>query len=202
MYGEAGQKAVCTVLRQMIGWINIILYTTISYKRDGVDGFGQIHLYLYFSLLDKWYKTYTQSSLARSSSTPPPSPYTNDASIFLDIPQDYAYKNVGPCNGHRHVRFGQVGGGGRWLSLICWLGFFSNCLTLFFFFWKVKFGGLGPMIGWIYIRLFNISYKRDDVDDFGQSNLIFFLLFFLIAIYCDCQVTIQQICRTSSLLTL
>ena len=32
----------------LIGWINIILQSTISHQRDGVDGFGQILLYFLF----------------------------------------------------------------------------------------------------------------------------------------------------------
>ena len=37
-------------VKQMIGWINIILLSNISYKRDGVDDFGRYNLVFYFSL--------------------------------------------------------------------------------------------------------------------------------------------------------
>ena len=42
------QSCVYRVVRQMIGWINIILYSNISEKRDGVNGFGQILPYFVF----------------------------------------------------------------------------------------------------------------------------------------------------------
>ena len=49
----------------MIGWINIILQSSTSYKRDGVDGFGQIHPYLLF-LIAIWYIPQTKAVLSPS----------------------------------------------------------------------------------------------------------------------------------------
>ena len=39
------------VVRQMIGWIDIIMLSTISYKRDGVDGFSRYNLVFFFFFL-------------------------------------------------------------------------------------------------------------------------------------------------------
>ena len=51
MLERHAESCLHRVVRQMIGWINIILLFNISYKRVGVDGFGQRHPYFYFSLL-------------------------------------------------------------------------------------------------------------------------------------------------------
>ena len=52
--GRHSESCVHRVVRQIIGIVNMILQSNISYKRDGVDSFGQIQpcfVLFYFSLL-------------------------------------------------------------------------------------------------------------------------------------------------------
>ena len=67
--GRYAESCVHKVVRQMIGWFNIIiLISNISYKRDGVDSFGQIppsfisHLNI-FSILEVDQKTMNESRM-------------------------------------------------------------------------------------------------------------------------------------------